>query len=245
MDIPIVQMITRASAVARIVLILLLIFSVVSWAIIFNRFAYIRWAKKMHRLFIAKLSGLSTVADIDKIDGKMLTSPLGQVGKAGAAEYARILRDSHSHTGVKDWSFFLQNQFAMASEKLQTEMGASVTKLDKGVFMLAIISSSAPFIGLLGTVWGIMDAFFEIGQQGSASLPVVAPGIAEALIATAVALAVAVPSVFFFNWFNHSIERIEEEMTEQKDTMLLRIKQEILNLLYGNKNRANSVGAGV
>jgi biopolymer transport protein TolQ len=195
-------------------------------------------------LFITRISGMGKLSDMESVDAKLLASPLGLVGKAGAAEYRRILTDANSHTGVKDWSFFLENQFAMAREKMETEMGASVTQLDKGIFMLAIISSSAPFIGLLGTVWGIMDAFFEIGQQGSASLPVVAPGIAEALIATAVALAVAVPSVFFFNWFNHRIERMEEEMNEQKDTLLRRLKQEILSLLYG-KNRTGTPGVSV
>jgi biopolymer transport protein TolQ len=95
-----------------------------------------------------------------------------------------------------------------------------------------MISSIAPFMGLLGTVWGIMNSFYEIGNQGSASLPVVAPGIAEALITTVVGLAVAIPALFFYNYFNHRAERIENEMDEFKDVLLVRVKREIFNLLY-------------
>ena len=108
------------------------------------------------------------------------------------------------------------------------------------MFFLAIISSVAPFIGLFGTVWGIMDSFFEIGNQGSASLPVVAPGIAEALVVTAMGLAVAIPAVFFYNYLIHKIERIEEDLDDFKETTLSRLKREMMSLLYGGNKSAQS-----
>jgi biopolymer transport protein TolQ len=244
MDIPVVNMIVRAGIVAKIVLFVLLIFSIVSWAVVIGRFRYLGWARKMHNRFRERFTGIAKLTDIEAFDPAIIGSPLGQVGKAGSVEYKRILNDAQTHTGVKDWSFFLESQFQMAKEKLEAEFGVGSRKLDRSVFVLALISSCAPFVGLLGTVWGIMDSFFEIGQQGSASLPVVAPGIAEALIATAIALAVAIPAVFFYNYFNHQVERIEDDMDDQKDGVLLKMKRDILSLLYSSAPRIGQ-SAGV
>jgi biopolymer transport protein TolQ len=128
----------------------------------------------------------------------------------------------------------------MASERMESEISSRMRTLDSGLSMLAIISSVAPFLGLLGTVWGIMDAFFEIGNQGNASLPVVAPGIAEALITTIIGLVVAIPAVFFYNHFVHSVERIEDELYEAKDMLLLRLRRNIFKLLYGGTPKTSS-----
>jgi biopolymer transport protein TolQ len=114
----------------------------------------------------------------------------------------------------------------------------TVRFLDKGLVILAISSSVAPFIGLLGTVWGIMNSFYQIGDQGSASLPVVAPGIAEALIATILGLAVAIPAVLFYNYYMHRVERIENEMDEVKNLLQSHLKRDLFNLLYGNSAKS-------
>jgi biopolymer transport protein TolQ len=211
---------------------MLMILSLITWAIIFNRFFVLSRVRAGNGLFRRMYESLKRVSDIENMDKKVLESPMAQMGRAGASEYRRILEDARSHTGVKDWSFFLQNQFTMAQDKLESIFSALIQPFDKGVFLLAMISSIAPFMGLLGTVWGIMNSFYEIGNQGSASLPVVAPGIAEALITTVVGLAVAIPALFFYNYFNHRAERIENEMDEFKDVLLVRVKREIFNLLY-------------
>jgi biopolymer transport protein TolQ len=164
-----------------------------------------------------------------------IESPLGMVCKIGLAEFRRILKDAHDLTGVKDWSFFLQSQFGMAMERIDTKFSEVLRALDRGIVMLAIASSVAPFLGLLGTVWGIMDSFFEIGNQGSASLPVVAPGIAEALVVTAIGLAVAIPSVLFYNYFVHRVDRIENEMDEFKNMLFSHLKRDIFNTIYSGK----------
>lgn len=235
MSTPILDMILRSGLMGRIIISMLMILSLVTWAIIFNRFFALGRIKAGNRLFRLKYGALKRISDIENLDKKALESPMAQMGRAGALEYRRILEDARSHTGVKDWSFFLQNQFTMAQDKLESIFTALIAPFDKGVFLLAMISSIAPFMGLLGTVWGIMNSFFEIGNQGSASLPVVAPGIAEALITTIVGLAVAIPSLFFYNYFNHRAERIENEMDEFKDVLLVRIKREIFNLLYTDR----------
>jgi biopolymer transport protein TolQ len=194
---------------------------------------------KRFRRFFDKLKSFN---QIEKAEKKIVDCPLGNLGKVGFAEYNRIIDDAKTHTAVQDWSFYLQNQFTMASERVSAAAAGISAKLDRGVFLLAIVGSIAPFLGLLGTVWGIMNSFYEIGNQGSASLPVVAPGIAEALITTIVGLAVAIPSVFFYNIFIHRTERIEDEMDEFNDNLLMLLKRELFNLLYGKKSTGRKAG---
>ena len=232
MNIPVLDMIVRSGWMGRIIIIILAFFSCFSWAIVFNRLYALGRINGGNRSFRRRYRSVKRLSDISDLDSKEIDSPMGQLAKRGTEEYRRILEDAKSHTGVKDWSFFLQNQFTMAGDHLESVFMALIAPFDKGVFLLAMISSIAPFLGLLGTVWGIMNSFFEIGNQGSASLPVVAPGIAEALITTIVGLAVAIPALFFFNYFNHQAEKAENEMDEFKELLLVRIKREIFGLLY-------------
>ena len=242
MNIPILDMILRSGWVARSILVLLGIFSVITWAVIFNRLYHLGKTAKQNRLFFKKYAGMTAITDIEKADAGLLKSPMGQLGVKGASEYRRILADSSSHGGIHDWSFFLQNQFAIALERIDTLFSELSRKLDKGIILLAISSSVCPFLGLLGTVWGIMDSFYEIGNQGSASLPVVAPGIAEALVVTLVGLAVAIPAVLFYNYFVHRVDRVEDEMSEYKNLMFSHLKRDILSVLYRDKQVGKQIG---
>ncbi len=235
MHIPVLDMIGRSGWFARFILILLGIFSIMTWAIIFNRFAFLGKVKRGNKAFLRGYASVNALVDVDKMGKGQAESPLGLICKTGVAEFRRILKDAHDLTGVKDWSFFLQNQFGMAVERINTKFSEVVRSLDRGIIILAIASSVAPFLGLLGTVWGIMDSFFEIGNQGSASLPVVAPGIAEALVVTAIGLAVAIPAVLFYNYFVHRVDRIENEMDEFKNLLLSHLKRDIFNTLYSGK----------
>jgi biopolymer transport protein TolQ len=235
MNVPIIDMVLRSGWAARTILILLGIFSVITWAVIFNRLSYLGKATKRNKQFLKKYAGCVHVTDIEKIDKQLLQAPMGLMGIKGIAEYKRILTDAQSHTGVKDWSFFIQNQFAITLELMDSLFSELSRSLDKGLIVLAISASVCPFLGLLGTVWGIMNSFFEIGNQGSASLPVVAPGIAEALITTLVGLAVAIPAVLFYNYFLHRVERLENEANEYKGILFSHVKRDVLSVLYGER----------
>jgi biopolymer transport protein TolQ len=237
MNIPIIDMVLRSGWAARFILILLGIFSIITWAVIFNRLSVLGGANKKNKQYLQKYAGCAVIPDLEKLDKELLSCPMGLLGMKGVNEYRRILKDSHSHTGVRDWSFFLQTQFAIALEQIDTVFSGLSRKLDSGLILLAISASVCPFLGLLGTVWGIMNSFFEIGNQGSASLPVVAPGIAEALVVTLVGLAVAIPAVLFYNYFLHRVERIENEMGEFKNLLFSHIKRDILSVLYGDKQK--------
>ena len=114
------------------------------------------------------------------------------------------------------------------SRALRKATNTEMTKLTQMVPFLATTGNTAPFIGLFGTVWGIMNSFHGIGQRGSASLAVVAPGISEALIATAAGLAVAIPSVIAFNYFTQRIRVIESELKSFSSDFLNIIERDIL-----------------
>lgn len=235
MSIPVVEMMIRSGWVGRLIVLFLLVCSFATWGIIFNRLYVLAQIATGNSKFRKRFTSLQRLSDIEKLTPKELLSPMAQLGKIGAGEYRRILEDAQSHRGVKDWSFFLQNQFNMAADSLESGFLALINPFGQGVFLLAMISSIAPFLGLLGTVWGIMNSFYEIGNQGSASLPVVAPGIAEALITTIVGIAVAIPALFFYNFFNNRTEQIETEMEEFKDVLQVRMKRELFKLLYSER----------
>lgn len=244
MDIPVLAMVVRSGWVARIILALLLSFSVVSWVIIFSRYSVLSRTVRVHRKLHTALGTFERITEAETKDAAILASPMGRIARIAVAEYRRILTDAHSHRQVKDWSFFLQNQFATASQRLESEVASSLFRLDGGLVVLAIISSVAPFLGLLGTVWGIMNSFFEIGAQGSASLPVVAPGIAEALITTIVGLGVAIPAVFFYNLLSHRVGRIEDQLDDAREQLVLLLRRDVFKLLYGSATGSQKVVGG-
>jgi biopolymer transport protein TolQ len=234
-DIPVVAMIIRSGWVARIILLLLALLSVLTWAIVLNRWLVLKKNRGLNKSFKKLFESIKSVADLEKIDEKVAKGPLGILGRLAAAEFKRILSDAHSDTGLKDWSFYLESQFTMVSDRLSSAISTMEERFHQGLVLLAMSSSIGPFLGLLGTVWGIMDSFYEIGEQGSASLPVVAPGIAESLITTIVGLVVAIPALFFYNIFVNRAANVTNEMDAYSEQISLRLKREIFALLYRSK----------
>jgi biopolymer transport protein TolQ len=232
MNIPVIEMILKSGAMGQFIVGLLLVLSLWSWAIIAARVTSLKKVTGGNRKFRKRFMDVRSLPDVDKLSNDELNTPLGQLAKMGTDEYHRIISDARSHTKVKDWSFFLESQFTMAKERFESAVAGIVAPFDRGVFMLAMISSIAPFLGLLGTVWGIMNSFYEIGEQGNASLPVVAPGIAEALITTIVGLAVAIPALFFFNYCNNKAERAVDEVDEFKELLAVRLRREIFSVFF-------------
>ncbi len=239
MSIPVIDMILKSGMMGKIIVGLLMFFSLLSWALIFARVVSLKrvvgGCKKFRRRF---QNDVRHITEIDRMSVDELNTPMGRLAKVGSDEYNRIIGDVKTHTRVNDWSFFLESQFTMARERIDSALAGIVAPFDSGVFLLAMISSVAPFLGLLGTVWGIMNSFYEIGSQGSASLPVVAPGIAEALITTIVGLAVAIPALFFYNYCNHKAERAADDMEEFKDLLVVRLRREIFSAFFAESQAA-------
>ncbi len=207
--------ITGAGYVVKGVMLLLLMFSVICWGIILTKAIQLSRAKKHTQLFFDAFRESRKFSTLYSEAKQFTFSPLAHVFKAGYAELNRISRlQQGSSTSVDQNAEPEYERSGMDNviRSLQQAVTAERSRLEKGVNFLATTGSSAPFIGLFGTVWGIMEAFRRIGVMKSASLAVVAPGIAEALIATAAGLAAAIPAVISYNYFLGRINMVSDEM---------------------------------
>jgi biopolymer transport protein TolQ len=215
------RLITDASLVVQLVLLILLFFSVFSWAIIFFKRRTIKTASSQSERFLKAFRRSKNLSEVNEAARKYQGSPLAALFQSGFKELAHLSRSNPPNSPGNA-------KFESLSRVLTKASNAEISRLEKMMSFLATTGSVTPFIGLFGTVWGIMDAFQRIGIVRSASLVTVAPGIAEALIATAFGLFAAIPAVIAYNYFLH---RIKDLITEMEDFSL-----EFLNIaerLYG------------
>jgi biopolymer transport protein TolQ len=205
-----VAIITGAGIVVKLVLLLLLSFSIVSWGIILFKFFQVQRAKNESERFMDffwKSKRFDAIAS--QVD-RFANSPLTVLFNEGYSELKKVV-ESDSKSDGSALSTDLGG-VENVSRALRRATNSEITRLEKYLTFLATTGSTSPFIGLFGTVWGIMTAFEGIGKTGSASLAVVAPGIAEALIATAIGLVAAIPAVMAYNHFQHKIRVLINEM---------------------------------
>lgn len=212
-----IQIISNASLMVKFVLLLLLFFSVMSWSIIIIKMRYIRKAFKESELFVDYFWKSRDLANAFTKAKQLDGSPIARIFRIGYAELRKL--GSGSKPGmegpVDENGPSLRQGFSGSDNvkrALRRAINTEMSRIGQMVPFLATTGNTTPFIGLFGTVWGIMNSFHGIGQRGSASLAVVAPGISEALVATAAGLAVAIPAVIAFNHFMHKIRLIETEL---------------------------------
>jgi len=197
------ELILQAGIVPKVVSAILLLFSLVSWAVIFSKWGAFRGARAANRRFLRafrKATGLEAVAVVSE---QFRLSPLVAVFDFGYNEVGRQMKVRGAVT----------NKQAL-ERTLQLGISEEVTKLERNMNLLATTATVSPFIGLFGTVWGIIDAFSALGTSGGASLRAVAPGISEALITTALGLAAAIPAAIFYNGFGHTIREFGARMED-------------------------------
>jgi biopolymer transport protein TolQ len=210
MEVPSVALLTGTGLIVKIVLLTLIGFSVISWAIImFKLFQVHRANSESVRFmdFFWKSKRFDAIAS--QVD-RFASSPLTVLFNEGYGELKKVVEGDGSSEGSALSTDLggVEN----VSRALRRATNSEITRLEKYLTFLATTGSTSPFIGLFGTVWGIMTAFESIGKTGSASLAVVAPGIAEALIATAIGLVAAIPAVMAYNHFQHKIRVLINEM---------------------------------
>jgi len=196
-----IQLILQAGYVVKGVLLILLFFSVLSWAIIFYKQRYFTKASKESEAFLRIFRAGRDIKGLLSTARTLRISPLANVFQAVYTEEGRTSREEIKR--------MLRRYEALEAAKLESYLN-----------FLATTGSTTPFIGLFGTVWGIMNAFRGIGQAGSASLAVVAPGIAEALITTAAGLAAAIPAVVAYNYYLSRARRLIIEMEDFSEELL-------------------------
>lgn len=208
------SIILGAGYVVKGVMMILLLFSVVCWGIILTKSVTLSRARKETQLFFDAFRESRKFSMLYSEARQLTSSPLAKVFKAGYAELNRVskIQQPLQASDASQEPEYQRTGMDNITRSLQQAVTVETSRLERGVNFLATTGSAAPFIGLFGTVWGIMESFRQIGVMKSASLAVVAPGIAEALIATAAGLAAAIPAVIFYNYFLARINTIAAEM---------------------------------
>ncbi|MCX8069593.1 MAG: protein TolQ [Thermodesulfovibrionales bacterium] len=201
MEHSVIQIILQAGYVVKAVLLILLFFSIVSWTIIIHKWLHFSKADKENYSFSRIFDTTNNPKDLFNSSKKFSISPLSNLFRSVYVEKTYTERDELKR--------MLRRYVALESSRLERYLN-----------FLATTGSTTPFIGLFGTVWGIMHSFTNIGAAGSASLAVVAPGIAEALIATAVGLAAAIPAVIAYNYYLSRVNRMIVELEDFSEELV-------------------------
>src|SRR5580692_7715258 len=199
----IVDLVGETGPVAKVVLLSLLIFSVISWAIILSKWSLVRRARVQSGRFVRAFRKAQRLPDVSAVAEQFKPSPLVAVFENGFAEHKR------------------QGGSIAMQRAMQIACSEEVTRLERNMPWLAITGAVTPFVGLFGTVWGIMDSFHGLGTAGAATLRAVAPGISEALITTAAGLAAAIPAVIGYNLLGSSNGRTQSSISDINVTPLV------------------------
>ena len=221
----VVQMIVHAGSVVKVVLLILFLFSIISWAIIFMKWRYLRKAGQDTAYFLDLFWESTALNQIYQESEDLNWSPVAQLFRSGYAELRRAMKLQNPSAS---WETARQPIMDNVERSLKKTTIDQSNKMEKALAFLATTGNTTPFIGLFGTVWGIMEAFRGIGMKGSASLAVVAPGISEALIATAVGLGAAIPAVIAFNTFNNRVTVLRSEMETFSSDFLSLVERQVI-----------------
>jgi biopolymer transport protein TolQ len=213
----VVSLVARSGPIAKVVLAILVVFSVLSWAFVLYKTIEFRRARRQTGSFLEVFRRSSKFSEVQAVCRTLTGSPLVSLFEAGYGEINAQLRSqgttAESRPAGGPGRPTLKSLDAVDRALLRAAAG-EITRLERRVGFLATTASISPFIGLFGTVWGIMTAFQSIGLTGSSSLAIVAPGIAEALIATAAGLFAAIPAVYFYNHLTHEVKLFASEMDD-------------------------------
>ncbi len=216
----VVELIMHSGPVAKFVLAVLFIFSILSWAIILQKMSAYRNSRKQDREFLTQFSKSRNLTQVNKLALEMKHSPVARVFLTGYRELyvfqelAKSEREGQNKPVVPGVPMLNALDLKGIGIAMNKAINREIEQLSHRLEFLATTGSASPFIGLFGTVWGIMHSFSVIGQQGAASIGGVAPGIAEALIATAAGLVAAIPAVIFFNYLNDKIRLFTSSMDD-------------------------------
>jgi biopolymer transport protein TolQ len=200
----IANLVEQSGIVAKVVLLILLLFSLISWAVILSKWSSYSRARVQSGRFLRAFRKAVRLQDVAAVSEQFRPSPLVSVFENGYEEYRKQ---------VGNPAGTLRNSTAV-QRAMQIATSEEHTRLERRLQWLATIANVAPFVGLFGTVWGIIDAFHGLGTAGAATLRAVAPGISEALITTAAGLAAAIPAVIFYNQLTHNIREFGARMDE-------------------------------
>ena len=228
-------MILHAGPVGQFIMLVLLIFSLISWSIVFMKFRLYKKVSADTRDFLEAFWSSNKLSEAYDTAQEYEYSPEAALFSAGFTELQKInkirsRKESRELNNPQqeplDMQLATMDNLKRAIRKAESQ---EMAELGRSLSFLATTGSATPFIGLFGTVWGIMASFHEIGARGSASLAVVAPGISEALVATAAGLAVAIPAVIFYNFFANKLSDIDAEMQNFSTDFLNLVERDLIS----------------
>ena len=208
-QISIFDLLSQADIVVQLVMLALAIASIWSWTVVFDKFFKFHILQRRTNRFEQLFSSEKMLDDIFAIAKKSDNHPFARIFIGAVKEWKISNVKEIINSKVADKKQALKDRINSA---MQIAANKSIDKLESNMPILAIIGSVAPFVGLFGTVWGIMNSFQSIAISKNTSLAVVAPGIAEALLATAIGLFAAIPAVFFYNIFSNKINKFADQM---------------------------------
>jgi biopolymer transport protein TolQ len=216
------HLITQASLPVQLVMLLLVGLSIWSWWMIFFRAVILKRAEQASESFEEEFwSGIDLNSLYTKVKGNDKAGPLARIFEAGFKEFVKQRKNAQTQTSAVTTVGIMD----ATRRAMRAAMGRELDQLEHGLPGLATVASVSPYIGLLGTVWGIMNAFRGLASVGQATLAQVAPGIAEALIATAIGLFAAIPAVVAYNRFTTQVDRLNnrfDTFTEEFQNILQR-----------------------
>ncbi len=219
------SLILQSGPMAKFVLLLLLLASIGCWSVIFAKIFSFKRAKKENLKFLNLFWGGKKIEDIFEQSEHFKFSPVATVFHSGFKELKKL-------TSLETKSI-VQSDIENVSRSLSRATFYEVTCLEKYIGSLATTASATPFVGLFGTIWGIMNSFQNIGVTGAANLAVVAPGISEALVTTAAGIGAAVPAVIAYNYFVGQIKKMTSEMDCFSQDMLNIVQRSFIQTRKG------------
>ena len=236
-EIDLFNMIMNAGLMVQFVLLLLLFFSITTWAIIIIKYVYIRRAFSESALFTDFFWKSKDLSEAFTKAKQLHGSPIARIFRVGYVELKNLsksgvpISSQSSQSSDKETSSLSSKSAGTdnVQRALRRAINTETTRMTQMVPFLATTGNTTPFIGLFGTVWGIMNSFHGIGLKGSANLAIVAPGISEALVATAAGLAAAIPAAIAFNYFTQKVRIIETELQSFSADLLNIIERDILS----------------
>jgi biopolymer transport protein TolQ len=205
-------MVTGSGLVVQAVLYCLILFSIASWGVILYKQRQVRAARRQSEKFVKLFWEIKNLTTIHAASQDLAESPVAQVFKAGFEELNRLIRAKRQANPEGGQLTTELGGVDNVERAMRRAISQEITRLEKALTFLATTGSTTPFIGLFGTVWGIMNAFLGLSMEHTSSIQAVAPGIAEALIATATGLFAAIPAVVAYNHFSRQIRVLNAEM---------------------------------
>jgi biopolymer transport protein TolQ len=215
----------QATLEAKVIIVFLVIFSIVAWSVMIAKGLQMRRAKRLNQLFSTEYRTQKNVLDVFDRRVQADGCPMFMVYQAGSVELDARLKNPGNEGRKKYLSL---KGMEHVKRSLENTVAQESLKLESGLILLAIAVSGAPFLGLLGTVWGVMSTFGHIAQSGAATMTAMAPGVAAALITTVAGLLVAIPSMFGYNWLVHNLRVLTVELDNFAQDLVSKMETEYL-----------------